>query len=755
MKKQILSGVWQLYGYDYNTTVSAPDQLDKCQISINANVPGNVDLDLSREGFLPADLYMGENIKKTEDYEGYGWWYVRSFKKPQGASGKMFLHFEGVDCLAEYFLNGEKISESENMFIPHEFEVTDKLCEDNVIAVHLRSVMKEAYTKKFKAFSVANHRDNHALESIYFRKAPHSYGWDILPRAVSAGLFKDVYLVEKSKYEFEQLFSYVFRYGTDMTTMRVCYELDIPYGEKLEIKLEGKCEDSQFLEVRNIEFKSGYVEFDINNPKIWWPKGYGQPYVYDCKAYIVKDGENVAEYAFTTGIRTVKLEMTEHTDGKNGKFRFIINDTPVFCMGSNWVPLDAFHSRDKERYAKALELCEDIGCNILRVWGGGVYEQNEFYDYCDRHGIMVWQDFMMACHAYPQDDEFCRAMYQEAEVVIRMLRNHPSIILWSGDNECDYFINNVNGMRDCNRSTRQAIPQAIAENDIHRPYLPSSPYVTKNTGDNNSLPENHLWGVRDYYKSKFYVESRAHFVSETGYHGCPSRSSIEKFITPEKQWPIKDNNEWNLHSTDHRFKDARVRLMEDQITQLFDFQPDNLDDFVLASQYSQAEADKYFIERIRVDMPNKTGIIWWNILDGWPQMSDAVVDYYYDRKKAYNYIKRSMQPFFIMCQEIENWGCPIIASNITKEAVSGTYRISDIETGKIFVEGSFDVSAASNKKLCHVPVMYSDKGMFLIEWEINGKKYINHYLHGYPAFDYSKYRSWNEKLEEIYSKTEN
>ncbi|MBR5527711.1 MAG: glycoside hydrolase family 2, partial [Clostridia bacterium] len=413
------------------------------------------------------------------------------------------------------------------------------------------------------------------------------------------------------------------------------------------------------------------------------------------------------------------------------------------------------HSRDRERYAKALELCEDIGCNILRVWGGGVYEQEEFYDFCDRHGIMVWQDFMMACHTYPIDDEFCKVMYDEAEVVIRMLRNHPSIVLWAGDNECDAFLYGVNGLTECNRVTREAIPNAVMENDIHRPYIPSSPFITKNNAEIDVRPENHLWGLRDYYKSRFYAEARAHFVSETGYHGCPSRESVEKFITPEKIWPIYDNREWNLHSTDHRFGDSRVLLMENQIVQLFDFRPDNLDDFALASQFSQAEADKFFIERIRVDMPNKSGIIWWNLIDGWPQMSDAVVDYYYAKKKAYNYIKRSMQPFFIMADEIRDWGCPIVASNITLENVSGSFKISDIESGKVLFEGKFDVPSASNKNLCHVPVMYSDKGMFLIEWEVDGKKYINHYLHGYPAFDYESYKKWNEKLEKIYNDTLN
>lgn len=753
MKKHILSGDWELFGYGHDMSVNSPDNIETCPIKICGKVPGNVDLDLSREGILPKDLFMGLNIKETERFEGHSWWYRRSFKKPELYTKKLSLLFEGVDCLADYYLNGEYIGSSDNMFLPHEFDVSEKLLEENVLCVHIRSAMLHAFSKNYKVFSLANHRLNHSVEAGFIRKAQHSFGWDILPRAVSAGIFKDVYLVEKDDYAFLQFYPYVHEFGKEMSVIRFCYELDtpyIPYGDELTLTVEGKCGESHFKVEREIDFKAEFVDATILSPKLWWPKGYGEPNVYDIKATLSKDGNVLAEYTTNFGIRTVELDSTEITNGYDGKFTFIINGVPVMCKGSNWVPLDAYHSRDKERYAKALELCDDIGCNILRVWGGGVYEQEVFYDFCDRHGIMIWQDFMMACLAYPLSEDFQKVMYEEAQEVIKTLRNHPCIILWSGDNECDQFINGINGQKDVNHITRKSIPAAILENDMKRPYLPSSPYVTSKVKRNEDIPENHLWGCRDYYKSSFYAASTAHFVSETGYHGCPSKVSLEKFITPECLWPIY-NKEWALHSTDYKFHDHRVKLMEDQIIQLFGFKPDNLDDFTLASQFSQAEADKFFIERIRCDKPRKSGIIWWNILDGWPQMSDAVVDYYYEKKKAYNYIKRSMEPFFIMASEIETWGCPIIASNDTLETVKGTYKVSDIMSGEVFSQGSFEVEPNSNKKLDHVRVMYSDNGMFLIEWEINGKKFINHYLHGFPAFDYSDYCTWHNRLEEIYN----
>jgi beta-mannosidase len=288
------------------------------------------------------------------------------------------------------------------------------------------------------------------------------------------------------------------------------------------------------------------------------------------------------------------------------------------CKGTDWVPMDAFHCRDAERYGKALELAKDIGCNIIRCWGGNVYEDHEFFDFCDRNGIMVWQDFAMACYSYPETERFKKKLQDEATAVIRKLRNHPCIILWAGDNEVDagtrLFDPNSNSL------TREVIPKCVELNDIGRPYLPSSPYISpeayasgfRSQAYGSALPEDHLWGPRDYYKSEFYKSNRACFVSETGYHGCPSLESIKKFITPEKVWPYAGNDEWILHSTDQNGNDKRVMLMEKQVRVLFGKVPTEPKEYILASQISQAEAKKYFIERMRVDRPHKTGIIWWN-----------------------------------------------------------------------------------------------------------------------------------------------
>ncbi len=379
------------------------------------------------------------------------------------------------------------------------------------------------------------------------------------------------------------------------------------------------------------------------------------------------------EYQTTLGIRTVELVRSEITDVYGGDFHFLVNGVKIFCKGSNWVPADAFHSRDQARYEQMLELFNDTNCNILRAWGGNVYEDHAFFDLCDRMGIMVWQDFAMACATYPLDEEFLNVMRQEAESVVAKLRQHPSLILWSGDNECDQFaMNNFNVDPGMNRLTREILPQVVHRLDPYRPYLASSPYVSQavwETKNERLLPENHLWGPRDYYKSSFYAESPAHFVSETGYHGCNSLSSMKTFISPDKLWPWQDNAEWLAHAYEPIGPGGpysyRIKLMADQTAEMFGSQPENLEDFILASQISQAEAKKFFIELTRYKKWRRSGVIWWNMIDGWPQFSDAVVSYDFIKKLAYHYIKRVQQDLCLMFDEIDRWNIRLHASNDT------------------------------------------------------------------------------------------
>ena len=286
-----------------------------------------------------------------------------------------------------------------------------------------------------------------------------------------------------------------------------------------------------------------------------------------------------------------------------------------------------------------------------------------------------------------------------------------------------------------------------------RPYLPSSPYIPARiyraySEGKDVFVERHLWGPRDYYKAAFYAQSKACFVSETGYHGCPSVQSVREIVDAGYEWPIY-NEQWTLHSSDQRGDNRRVHLMEDQIRQLFGTVADTLKDFVIASQISQAEAKKFFIERIRSGRPQKTGIIWWNLLDGWPQMSDAVVDYFFRKKLAYGYIKRSQAPVALMMREMEAWNYTLVVANDTLMPVHGTYRVSDIESDDCYAEGNFFAEPNCCKNLDTIRMMYSEQKMLLITWTIEGQTSYNHYLCGFPPFSLKKYAGWLDKLQKI------
>ena len=768
-----LNGTWKLY-YSLQDSVKVSDvtELKNSGISaIDATVPGNVELDLSAAGILPEDLFKGMNILQAEKYENYEWWYEKSFTAPATPTDteKVILHFGAVDCFATYYLNGEKIGESDNMFIANDFEVTEKIKynEKNTIVVHIKSAILAGAAQDIEP-NMAAYSWHPTTVALNVRKAPHSYGWDIMPRAVSAGIWRPVELQYKKKYDFRYLYFRLNDFDGNKGFVSLMYDTDIQpeYAFKDHyMRVYGECGDSKFDyktdEIMMRKTAAGLLRFDIENIKLWWPKHYGEPNLYTITVELIgQDGEILISKTVRRGFRTLELRRSEIVE-KGGCFEFVVNKKRIMVTGTNWVPMDAYHSRDNSRYKAALDMADDIGCNIIRCWGGNVYEDHDFFNYCDEHGLMVWQDFAMACHMYPQNEGFMKKLQTEAEWVVKELRDHPSLALWSGDNEIDSMLAMSGGVDPAiNRLTREVLPRVVERLDPYRPYIASSPYISSkafNMGDNAQgsrfYPEDHLWGPRDYFKSDFYTNSGAYFVSETGYHGCPNKDSIEKFIDEEYVWPYQDNRQWNIHSSDQRHEGVwggRTMLMHRQVAQLFGDVPTDMDDYILASQISQAEAKKFFIEHMRAKMARNGGVIWWNLVDGWPQMSDAIVDYYYGKKLAYDFIKRSQRDFIIMLDEMSSWKHDIITANSTLETVKGHVKISDLDSGKVFFEKDFTAGPNCNTKLGDLFLMYSDKGMFIIEWELeNGEKYFNTYLYGAPKYDLKQYKGWLDKLSKM------
>ena len=735
---------------------------------VKATVPGNCELDLQQAGVLP-DLTVGLNILKLRPYEAYQWLYEKTFDAPavDAASGaKAELVFEGVDTLADVFLNGEKIGETANMFIAHRFDVTRRIrAGANTVQVLLRPVLLDSRSAVVGEMGGTVEPGG---DGERYRKAAHMGGWDILPRAFVQGLWRPVRLEVSGPVRLHEPVWLV--KGLDakrrFADMKFRARVEAPFSaldvSRVRITLSRGGKVRKTAEKPLLGFHP-VVDFRLNDVDLWWPRGFGEPALYDAKAEIVAaDGRVLAENSCRIGIRTIELVRDDvYGPERPGQFLFKVNGEPCYIRGSNWVPLDALHGRDAQWLEPTLEMFEDLNCNMVRVWGGGVYEPDAFFDWCDAHGLMVWQDFMTGCGVFPQDDDYAAATRAEVLSTVIRLRNHASLALWSGNNENDcafeWFVGRKLA-RDPNldRTSRRTIPDVLYEHDLTRPYLPSSPYRSPDVVAGLAKPsEDHLWGAREYYKVPFYTNSPAWFASEMGYHGCPNRASLERMMTKEGLYPWKQvtgkdpkrdfhwNDEWLIKSCNPTLVPGgighatRNNLMTNHCKILFGECPTDLDDFIWQSQFAQAEAMKTFVELFRSRKFTRfNGLIWWNVRDGWPILSDAVVDYYGGKKRAYYAIRNVQHDQLVMVRDDHK----VFAVNDTLKPVEGKVRIADRESGKVLLEKSYSVP--KNAAVEIGSVAWSGQGVLDITYEQGGESQTNWFLYGEPPFDFAKVKEW-------------
>ena len=758
MKILDLNGEWKLSG---RKETGVPVQIfSDGEINISSEVPGNLELDLFRAGII-EDPYFGRNGESLRKYEFYEWCFLRDFEYK--LTGKrVFLSAEGLDCYATVFVNGIKAGTSENAMIPHRFEISGLLRNGrNTISIHFASAnnMFRKYPYLPGAFSIAPFN----FESIRVRKPAHVWGWDIAPRMALGGIFRDIFLEEQDDFQIEGSLQLERLYETSARLVYTCKIESMEYDfDNLKLFLDGVCKDSVFHAEGRIWSAQGLVRFTVENPELWYPRGYGKANLYHVTVRLLRNstGDVLAKQEFYHGIRHVKLKaLPLATDDPEPDFQIYINRIPIRVLGFNHVPSDALHSRDKLRQKQILEAACDLNCNMIRVWGGGIYENQEFYDFCDRNGIMVWQDFMMACSRYPNDRDFCEVMEQEAEAAVKRLRHHPSIVIWAGDNECDCTLHySIPRNPNDNILTRKVLPEVCRLHDGTRPYLESTPWCSpesviqaeaKKDYPLFQVPEQHLWGGM-YYKDDYYSKTPASFITEIGYFGCPDLESIRTFISLENVRKI-DCDEWKYHSGAAYLSmgnvwAGRIAGMKNQIASLFSEVPDLLEDFILASQITQAEALKHFIEFIR-SSSKRSGILWWNLTDCWPQFSDSVMDYYFHKKLAYYYIRQVQNPLLILLTE-ENGQLKTVISNCSGQTFTGSYRIFEADTGETVDSGPFRIGCNETLTSGRIMCDPSVQCMYLIEWTLEGGSvtFHNHYLCGKPEFELKKYNEWLEKI---------
>ena len=750
-----LDGNWELF-YAENKNLSAGEEyktlstLNCSTLShVSAQVPGNFELDLMRAGLLD-DIFYGENPLLAQKRENLHLWYAKTFEFTETDSQNLI--FEGIDTFADVYLNGILIGSTDNMLIAHTMEAKNLIFGKNELVIHIKPVFLETRKHPIGAGSIVHQTYN--AESLSVRKAAHMFGWDIMPRILSGGIWKSVRLEKIREERLEEIYLRTAAIRKNRAVLRLYYQAALTgdFSHEYRLHIEGVCKDSRFEKEFRLWNTSATEHIDLEAPYLWWTKDMGEQNLYAITATLSHFDEIIDRVTFRMGICQFELKRTSIAD-ENGEFCFYINKEPLFVRGTNWVPLDALHSRDLERLPKALELLGDSGCNMVRFWGGNVYEDEAMFDYCDENGIAVWQDFAMGCASYPLHEFMQKSLETEATAVVKKYRQHPCIAVWAGDNECDEAtaLWRRDGL-DPNRNvlTRKILPFVLTQHDPERCYLPSSPYIDERayaSGNPGNTPEKHLWGPRDYFKSEFYTTSPAAFASETGYHGCPAPSSLEKFISPERLWPWQDNPEWQVHATCMELGSQaryafRIPLMANQIKVLFDEEPQTLERFAKMSQASQAEAMKFFVERFRLGKWKRTGIIWWNLIDGWPQFSDAVVDYYYAKKLAYYVIRRSQQPICLMFREPHDGKLELVGANEYLQDTSVSYRVTDMATNTTVCQGTALLTKNQASPIAQTEYFADNMHFYLIEWsygETNGK---NYYVSGNAPYSFDLYEKY-------------
>jgi beta-mannosidase len=647
--------------------------------------------------------------------------------------------FHGIDTVAQVFVNGRSVGTAANMFIEHEFDLADALRPGtNELVVHLDSPRRYAEQFEYPPFLDQVWDD---FVPLRVRKPAHMFGWDITPRVVSAGLHRTVQLLNRGPWRIEDWYLRTSEITADQRSAKVDLAFTLsrpPRDRAVQVRLRGMHEASgqSFEADAYPDFVTGRITVQVPDPWLWQPRNYGDPHLYDVELSLLVDGEEVDRHEQRFGIRMIEHEFDVRPP-PDGKFRFRVNGRPILVMGTNWVPLDPLHARDADRLAPALKELWESGVNAVRCWGGNLYEDTPFFEFCDTHGILVWQDFALACGRYPADEQLTHAVRDEATAIVRKLRNHACLMIWSGSNENDMNFVSEGVDPGTDPLTREVLPRVVQDEGWRTPYIPGSPAVSADMARRQTLlesPEQHLWGPRSGFKTAFITNPAAMFVGEIGYHGMPAAASLDQFLPAGHRDFDPADPIWILHESDHRkhprWRYSRLELAANQVAQFFGtVDTKRRDRFLPASQIVQAEAYKFYLESTRLMNDERSGIMWWNLLDSWPQVADSVVDYYFRRKLAFYYLRRSQQPVCVVAAETEGWTRDIVVVNdgIYSGPIDVTVR--SLTRDELLVDTRMHTVAGENTTVGVVPASPLPDCL-LLRWttpdgEVSGG---NHYL---------------------------
>lgn len=681
----------------------------KDSIKFKAQVPGNVFTDLLYNKVIDDPFFAcnAENIRWIENEE---WVYENTYNVDNELlkNDHIELIFEGLDTYAEVSLNGKSILRTDNMFRQWKIDIKNKIRPGlNTISVTFLSA-----TKKGKELAG---KLNYVLpegERVFVRKAQYHFGWDWGPRMAGCGIWKSVFLKVWNDLEIENIRIIQNSLDTNIAKLTLETMLYSEISDSIDIELLNKKTGLRlFSEKQMIEKGKNQIKsyFNIEKPKYWWTHDQGEPFLYDFKIIIRKNNKIIFTEDKKIGLR--KIELINNPDSIGESFYFKLNDRPIYIMGSNYIPQDVFPSRvTDEQYRELLLKAKWSNMNMLRVWGGGIYENDIFYDLCDSLGILVWQDFMFACAMYPGDDDFFNNVKAEIKEQVVRLRQHPSIALWCGNNEIDegwhnwgwqkqFSYNAEDSLKiytDYKKLFHELIPEILKNEDGSRNYWPSSPKYGWGRTKSLTHGDSHYWGVWwgmeafTVYKTKV-----PRFSSEYGFQGLPELPTLIK-IAPEDSLYL-GSKVLKCHQKHPRgFETIDEYMKRDWPV------PDNLEDYIYISQLVQAYGVKIAIEAHRCAMPYNMGTLYWQFNDCWPVVSWAGIDYYHKPKAMQYFVKNSYEPVLLV-PELTDTSINLTIINEATEPFSYKLwiKISDTESNEIFALTDSDTLKVSNRNIVY------------------------------------------------------
>jgi beta-mannosidase len=651
----------------------------------NASVPRSVHSDLLANGVIDDPFYR-LNEKDLQWIDKVDWEYRTVFLTDEEvfSMDRVEIIFEGIDTYAEVFLNDVSILTADNMFRTWVVDVSDKLVKgENELRVLFESPTRKGL-EALSAFGFQLAADNDQSEngemgadrvSPYVRKAPYHFGWDWGPRLVTSGIWRGIELRAWSNARIVDV--QIVAHGLTGDEADLLAELEIEaavpgeYVVDVSYELTDKPPRNSAPPLRNsVKLIKGknkvQVPVRIDQPALWNPNGVGNQAIYNFKFDLYKDTKLIDSRAEKTGLRTVALVRNPDPDGQGESFYFEVNGKALFAKGANYIPNDVFLNRvSAERYEFIVRSAAEANMNMLRVWGGGIYEDDLFYDLCDKYGIMVWQDFMFACAMYPGNDAFLESVRLEAVDNVKRLRNHPSIVLWCGNNEIEaawgpYDENRGWGWKQRYDAGQRAViwkaydtlfhkilPEVVSQEDAGRAYWHSSPSAGMGelAGYDTRSGDMHYWGVwHGLHPLTDFRKYKARFMSEYGFQSFPEFSSVKKYTLPE---------DWNIESevmAAHQrsgIGNLRIRqyMEEDYLV------PEDFEQSLYAGQLLQAEAIKLAIESHRADMPYCMGSLYWQLNDCWPVASWSGIDNYGKWKALHYFVREAFKPIALVSSE--------------------------------------------------------------------------------------------------------